>query len=179
MKSQTAALQKILNLLGAVFSGVLLIASAGCNCITINMAGPPTESHAGQPPNVSGGNFMPVQAGVKPPGIGVPTQICGEAVGRWVDLKPPSVQWTTTGDIGFSGYLFNVTRNQRLENSTFLLYYFVNTNVKGCCTNVLNDPNYVGVNVSPDLPYRFTVYFRPGQAPALQDQIQLMGNWTQ
>ena len=116
---------------------------------------------------------------------GIQQQLCGITVRRAFDLKTSDGQSTQTpnpGDIGFTGYLYDVTAGQSITNTRYVLYYYVNSQNKGCSTNVNNDPFYVGLNVTAGLPYRFTAYFKVMANPApppTTHELQLLGTWTQ
>lgn len=168
----------------AALGGILLMVAGGCICVNINigsgLGGSPSPVPIGPP----GGNFVPVTASVKNQGQPGTSQICNppQAVqaGTYVELKPPLVQWSNTGDTGFQGYLVNTNTGVALANTSFILYWFVNVNIKGCCTNVTNDPNKVGFILPGVYPYRFTVYWKPDVTPPLPNTpIKLNGNWHQ
>jgi hypothetical protein len=114
------------------------------------------------------------------------TTICNQSVqaGTYVELKPPDTQTPNVGDIGFQGYLVNTNTGASISNATFVLYWFVHSQMNGCCTNVATpgDPYRVGFKIQSAnrYPHRFTVYWRQGQqAPPLNSPIKLNGSWTQ
>ena len=112
------------------------------------------------------------------------TFICNQQVGRYFDLKAPDgsmTQMPNPGDIGFTGYLYNLTTGAAVPTTKYILYYFVNTQTNGCATNVNNNAPYVGCKVTAGLPYHFTAYIKSGavNAPALNNELQLIGTWTQ
>ena len=173
-----------------IAGGALLSGGAGCNCIQIHVnsdqgpqccqgPGPATASAA---PRVSGGNFVPVQAaGATQPSPGKVT-VCGTTVqaGTFVELKPPNTQAPGTGDIGFTGSLYNNTTSALIPNSDFVLLLYVNSGNNGCATNIAGDSYSVGRSVTAPFPYRFTVYWKAGRpAPPTNHTILLQGHWTQ
>jgi hypothetical protein len=134
----------------------------------------------------AGGSFPPLAGSLSGQPSPVKSTICNPAISiqsTYVDLNQPTPTRTpATGDIGFKGYLIksNSTGIATLPNSSFVLYWFVNTQIQQCCTNVTGDPLFAGFTLPGLYPYRFKAYWIQGQPiPATGDKVYLMGTWTQ
>lgn len=156
-----------------MLGGALLVAAAGCNCVTIYTGGQTPAKPTGAP---SGGNFVPVQAQLA---SSATVTICNQAVsGTYVRFYPPT-QYPNTGDTGYRGYLWNVTAGVAILNTDYLLQWFVTSANTGCCTPVANSTTDVSCPVSAGLAYRFTAHFKTGHVPTGNPTIELRGAWTQ
>jgi len=170
---------RIWNLAGMALGGLLLMAAAGCTCVSVNVGYPTSGPQMGpQRYAPAGGNFVPVQA---VPGLGGDITICGNPVsGTYVRFHPP-VQTPSTGDTGFRGYLWNVTAGKPIPSSAYYLQWFVTSANTGCCTPLSappTPPTDVTCPVTPGLAYRFTAHFKTGQIPPNNPTIELRGAWT-
>jgi hypothetical protein len=158
--------------------GVLALAGAGCNCISINIGGVPAATRvttlaATPAESPAGGNFIPVQA---PSVTSGSTTICGYSVpGSYVAFYP--YQTAPAGYGGFQGRLLNQTTGADVPNSNYYLQWFVASNNKGCCAPVPGYPTEVYCPVTPGLAYRFTAYFKTPVPPS-GTQFKLIGAWT-
>ena len=164
---------------GAVLVGVVLLAGAGCNCISINVGAPaayaPGMAPGGPPP--SGGNFVPVQTSIAT--YSGTTTICNppqQISDKYARFYPPS-QTPNPGENGFRGYLYNVTANAVIPNSTYVLQWIVDLNNRGCATPVANSTTDVSFPATAGLYYKIAAHFKPGQIPAGNPTIRLNGAW--
>lgn len=179
MRKHTTTIQQTWKWVRAALGGVLLMAGAGCICTTINMpcpCSPQTGPQTGLVGGPAGGNFVPVQS-VLASGGGI--KICNQTVsGTYTRFYPPT-QTPNTGDIGFRGFLWNVTTGAAIPNTAYYLQWFVTSANTGCCTAVVNSTTDVSCPVSAGLVYRFTAHFKTGQVPPSNSTIELRGAWTQ
>jgi len=162
----------------------VLAATAGCICIHVHVgelpeSGPASRSRLAPP---GGGTFPPLTANViAQPSPATTTLFCGsqqmqvQAV-TYVNLGP---SMSPLGTTGFQGYVYDETAQANIPNTSFVLYYFVNTSIKCWSTNVTNDPHKIGFKRNGQLPYTFKIYWRMGATPApAGNQLTLMGSWV-
>jgi len=188
MKEDTTKDQRNRKLRWMAFCGVLL--AAGCTCVTVQInwpsgpsSSPSAQSTAG-PAHPAGGNFPPLAGSLSGQPSPVKSTICNIAIQTtYVDLNQPTPTRTPpTGTTGFRGYLTKSTGGgspTTLPNSSFVLYWYVNSQIQGCCVNVPGDSTFVQFTPpSSSYPYRFKAYWVQGQpAPAPGDTVTLQATW--
>ena len=163
----------------------VLAATAGCICIKIQVGalpecGPASPVSRLAPPG--GGTFPPLTANVIAQTTPITTTLfCGGQTmqvqaGTYVNLGP---NMSPLGTTGFQGYVYDETAQANVPNTSFVLYYVVNSTIKCWSTNVTNDPHRIGFKRSGQLPYTFKLYWRTGQTPApTGNRLILNGSWV-
>jgi hypothetical protein len=113
-------------------------------------------------------------------GSGGSTTICQNPVsGKYYRFYPPA-QTPNTGDIGFQGFVWNVSTGAAVPNTDYYLEWFVTAANKGCCTAVpATPPTDVTCPVTPGLLYKFTAHFKSGKVPPTGTILELRGAWIQ
>lgn len=178
MKIKATVTQRNRRIAEAVLGGALILVSAGCNCININVGSPSAPSHGGPgsfPPPPSGGNFVPFQSTIT--GSGTGSTLCGQQISsKHVNFYPPS-QTPNPGENGFRGYLFNVATSRIISNDTYVLQWTVDMNNLGCASRVVTSTTDVSFPATAGLSYKLTAHFKPNKVPPNNPPITLYGAW--
>lgn len=126
------------------------------------------------PPINAGGVFVPVQ-GVA--GTNGSTKVGGQVVsGKWMSF--PGSQTPDAGKTGFRGQLYDVTVDQAVPHTHYVLQMWVSSTIKPCCTPDAGAPPWVVGAVSDQRSYSFIAHFKKGKAPPPGNVIELRGGWT-
>jgi len=168
-------------LVSAALGAVVLMAGAGCTCVTINVERTPAAQSGSPPGAPAGGNFVPVQALLASSGQLTVCNPPQPVSGTYVRFYPP-YQVPNPGDTGFRGHLYNLTTGVAIPNTDYYLQWIVTGSNTGCCTPLGSPPTPptdVTCPVTPGLSYRFIAHFKTGKVPTGNPAIELLGTWTQ
>ena len=176
MKNNSTARRSAWGQIGASLAGLLLLAGAGCTCVTVNAPIAQSGSPRGAP---TGGNFVPMQAVLISSGTLTVCNPPQQVSGTYVQFYPPQ-QIPNTGDTGFQGSLWNASAGKTIFATDYYLQWFVTGANTGCCTPLSGSSQETQVRcpVTAGTPYGFTAHFKVGKVPPNNPTIQLNGAWT-